>query len=72
MDVTESGMVTEVSGVTKKAACARNSAGQPTAALDEWGGGTRGAYVADGDRGERSVVKGDLRAKQRGSADRFT
>ena len=39
MDVTESGMVTEVSAVFRKAFCARNSAGQPADSLDEWGGG---------------------------------
>ena len=39
MDVTESGIVTEVSAVSRKACCARNSAGQPTGSLDEWGGG---------------------------------
>ena len=39
MDVTESGIVTEVSAVARKAYCARNSAGQPTASLDEWDGG---------------------------------
>ena len=40
MDVTESPMVTEVSAVaTLKANCARNSVGQPTGSLDEWGGG---------------------------------
>ena len=39
MDVTESPMVTEVSAVFRKAYCARNSAGQPTGSLDEWGGG---------------------------------
>ena len=38
MDVTESPMVTEVSAVSEKAFCARNSAGQPTGSLDEWGG----------------------------------
>ena len=39
MDVTESGIVTEVSAEAWKALCARNSAGQPAASLDEWGGG---------------------------------
>ena len=39
MDVTKSGMVTDVSAVSAKAACARNSAGQPVGSLDEWGGG---------------------------------
>ncbi len=39
MDVTELPMVTEVSAVLRKAFCARNSAGQPTVSLDEWGGG---------------------------------
>ena len=40
MDVTESPMVAEVRPVApEKACCARNSAGQPTASLDEWGGG---------------------------------
>ena len=40
MDVTESPMVTEVIAVYQsKAACARNSAGQPAASLDNWGGG---------------------------------
>ena len=39
MDSTESGMVTEVSAVSRKASCARKSAGQPAGPLDEWGGG---------------------------------
>ena len=39
MDVTESGIVTEVSAVSRTASCARNSAGQPVGSLDEWGGG---------------------------------
>ena len=38
MYVTESPMVTEVSAVSRKAFCARNSAGQPVGSLDEWGG----------------------------------
>ena len=39
MYLTESPMVTEVSAVSRKAYCARNSAGQPVGSLDEWGGG---------------------------------
>ena len=39
MDSTESGMVTEVRPVSRKADCARKSAGQPAGSLDEWGGG---------------------------------
>ena len=39
MYVTESGIVTEVSAVSRKAFCARKSAGQPAASLDEWGWG---------------------------------
>ena len=35
----ESGMMTEVRSVDRKAYCARNSAGQPAGSLDEWGGG---------------------------------
>ena len=39
MNSTESGMVTEVTAWAYwKAACARNSAGQPAGSLDEWGG----------------------------------
>ena len=38
MDSTESGMVAEVSAVSRKALCARNSAGQPAGSPDERGG----------------------------------
>ena len=39
MSIIESGIVTEVSSISEKAGCARNSAGQPAGSLDEWGGG---------------------------------
>ena len=39
MNSTESGMVTEGIAVSRKACCARISAGQPAGSLDECGGG---------------------------------
>ena len=40
MDVTESPRKTDLSDqASSKAYCSRNSAGQPTVSLDEWGGG---------------------------------
>jgi hypothetical protein len=79
MNPTESGIVIEVTPDSRKASCARNSAGQPASSLDEWGGGAKGAYTADGyDRvgnGDRldggALEKSLLRAIWRGSASRF-
>jgi hypothetical protein len=42
MDMTESGIVIEVTSDSRKASCARNSAGQPASSLDEWRGGREG------------------------------
>jgi hypothetical protein len=39
MDSTESPMVAEVRALSRKASCARKSAGQLAGSLDEWGGG---------------------------------
>ena len=61
MDVTESPMVTEVSRVSAKAACARNSAGQPVGSLDEWGG-EREERTSPMDVTESEIVT-DLSAK---------